>query len=54
MTDYTVSYLALGVQPPATGRRIAARLKAIPWARIALDAALVAGLVLASSKLFAP
>jgi hypothetical protein len=47
---FAVSYEAPDVEMETKGRRTILWLKAIPWARVIVDAFLVAGIVLASSN----
>jgi hypothetical protein len=52
--ECAVSYRTPAVKVERTSHTMILRLKAIPWARVIVDAILLAGLLLTSSKLLAP
>lgn len=48
---YAVSYRTPSLAVGSTRRTVVLRLKAIPWARVIVDAILLAGMLLTSSRL---
>lgn len=51
---YAVSYRTPSLAVESTRRTVVLRLKAIPWTRVIVDAILLAGMLLTSSRLLAP
>ena len=51
---HAVPYRALTVEMGAGRRALLARLKTIPWSRVIVETLLLAGMLLASSRLLMP